>query len=250
MNFQIASDFHIEKKTTDININNLIIPSAPYLILAGDIGSLYKFDQLKKFLEDVCKMFKDVIYVPGNHEFYTIRGIPGIPFYKLIKRLENLEESIPNLHILNRSVVRIGKYCFIGSVLWSNCPEDSEFPKYRVCIHGFNKKKYNRFNKTDISFIQNTVKMCKERNYIPIIITHYPPSEKLLNPTFTNNNFKYLYFNNLEYMLNEQDIPMWICGHTHWTFDMLSDNGTRLIANQKGIKNDSNYENDFVISLS
>ena len=107
MRFQIASDFHIEKKDKDIDISELIKPSAPYLILAGDVGSLYKYDQLKDFLEKICKLYIKVFYIPGNHEFYTIKGISGIPFYQLIRNLHNLEKIIDNLEILNRKIIKI-----------------------------------------------------------------------------------------------------------------------------------------------
>ena len=250
MHFQIASDFHLEK-LKDYDINELIKPSAPYLVLAGDIGSLYRFDQLKEFLERICKLFVGVLYIPGNHEFYTIKGQRGVNFIDLIKKLESLEKYIDNLYILNRQVVKIDKYCFIGCILWSHCPEEEKFPTFRVKIHNFNKNKYNRFNKEDISFVNNAVNVCIHNGFIPIVVTHYPPSKKLLNKKNIKNGYNYLYANDLEHMLDGNNIPIWICGHTHWCFDLISDNGTRLLGNQKGTKkNDTTYQNDYVISIN
>jgi len=66
--FQIVSDLHIEYRNDEIpDPLSLITPTADNLILAGDIGSLYKFNQLKGFLQNLCKYFKNVLYVPGNH---------------------------------------------------------------------------------------------------------------------------------------------------------------------------------------
>lgn len=60
--FQIVSDLHIEYKNTDVpDPLSLITPSAEILILAGDIGSFYQYDQLKKFLSKLCPHFKIVI---------------------------------------------------------------------------------------------------------------------------------------------------------------------------------------------
>ena len=67
---QIVSDIHIEYKKEELNPLDFFTPSAPYLILAGDIGSFYKYDQLKDFLQKTCKLFDHVIYVLGNHEYY------------------------------------------------------------------------------------------------------------------------------------------------------------------------------------
>ena len=51
---QISSDLHIECVNDD-NIDPLqyITPSADILILAGDIGSLYKIKQLKNFIKQL-----------------------------------------------------------------------------------------------------------------------------------------------------------------------------------------------------
>ena len=61
---QIASDLHIEYKNDDIpDPLDYITPNADILILAGDIGSLYKINQLEGFLIKICQYFKYVIYV-------------------------------------------------------------------------------------------------------------------------------------------------------------------------------------------
>ena len=53
---QIASDLHIEYRSNIIpNPLDLITPSAEILILAGDIGSSYKYNQLN-FLIDISRI--------------------------------------------------------------------------------------------------------------------------------------------------------------------------------------------------
>lgn len=250
MNIQVASDFHIEC-FDKYDMSHFLIPSSNILILCGDIGSLYKFDQLIDFFKKISNCYKKIIYVPGNHEFYTIKEIPGISFGLLLKRLYSLESIIPNLIILNRKAIIIKEYCLIGCILWSQCKETQQFPRYRVKIHGFNKAKYNKYNNEDIEYIQNLLKYCKSKKLKPIVITHYPPTNKLLNDKYKNDQFQYLYANNLDNLLCKDTVYMWICGHVHWCFDIISDNGTRLIGNQKGKEKDNidNYNNKFIIDL-
>ena len=52
-------------------------------------------------------------------------------------------------------------------------------------------------------------------------------------------------------VVDKSKVPLWICGHTHWSFDLFSNNGTRLIGNQKGTKSDSNnnYSKEYVINI-
>ena len=252
MFFQIASDFHIEKEDNDnVDINKYIKPICPCLILCGDVGSLYRYNQLENFFRQLCEKFEYIIYVPGNHEFYTIQGTPGIPMYQLFHKLKILENTFDNLYVLNREILKIGNYCFIGCILWTNCPEEKEFPKFRVKIHAFSKSKYNRFNQGDIKFLQNSIKQSHSENLKPIVITHYPPSKILLNKRCRNDEYNYLYYNNLDDMLTKNMINIWICGHLHWSFDFLSENGTRLIGNQKGKNEDTDnkYSPEYYIQL-
>ena len=93
--------------------------------MAGDIGSLYRYDQLYNFLSKLSLKFKYVLYVPGNHEFYTMNDYKPLPFRILANRLYQLENSISNLYILNKSSVIIENICFIGATLWSKVPEKS-----------------------------------------------------------------------------------------------------------------------------
>ena len=77
MNFQIASDIHIEKlypstpKITDF-INP--VDEAQTLILAGDIGSAYQVVPLRIFFLSCKEHFENVIFVPGNNEYYEREG--------------------------------------------------------------------------------------------------------------------------------------------------------------------------------
>ena len=134
---------HIEYINQLIDVKKLIIPTAPILVLAGDIGSLYRYDQLHNFLKEVSVMFKYVLYVPGNHEFYMMNGYKPLPFRILVNRLYEMEHKISNLYILNKSSVVIEETCFIGATLWSKIPDKCFVPKFRVRIKGFNTYLYN-----------------------------------------------------------------------------------------------------------
>ena len=164
MNIQVASDLHIEYIKEDvIKVENFIEPKSPILVLAGDIGSLYRFDQLFNFLKDISKSFKYVLYVPGNHEFYMMSNIKPLPFRILLNRLYQIENKIKNLFILNKSSVIIENICFIGSTLWSNVPKDLYIPKYRVRIKGFNTFLYQTNHNKDKEFIEKALQFCQAK---------------------------------------------------------------------------------------
>jgi predicted phosphodiesterase len=247
MNVQIASDLHIEYIDKPINVTDFIKPVAPVLILAGDIGSLYLFEQLEQFLIDLSKKFKYILYVPGNHEFYTMNNIKPLPFRVLINRLYQLENKIENLYLLSRSSVIINNICFIGCTLWSRIPANIMIPKYRVRIKGFNSYLYNHNNQKDIKFITDTISFCQKNNLKICVITHYPPLQKCTGLFHEKDKYKFLYYNNLDHFFKKYNIHTWIYGHVHYNQKIVQNN-CQIISNQLGRTKDNvkDYSHSFI----
>ena len=107
IDIQIASDLHLEYNKDIKDFNEIITPSAPIIVLAGDIGNLYTCENLRKFLAWCCNNFIAVIYIPGNHEYYTIRNCPGKEKYQLDNILYDIQEEFSNLYILTRKCIKI-----------------------------------------------------------------------------------------------------------------------------------------------
>lgn len=234
LNIQIVSDLHIEKYTdNDINGLDFITPSAPILILCGDIGSLYKFKQLFNFFNSIVSHFSLIIYVPGNNEYYYHDSSHVIQFENLNFKLKTLGNSFRNLKILNKSYFIYNNYLFCGCVLWSYI--HYELPQF-VKIHGMNKDIYNKKNFIEKKFIQYIIQFSKQNNLIPIIITHYPPTKLLLTNSKLKFYYKRLYYNNMDYMFHNK--LTWIYGHTHSNICKKIDN-TYFFTNQKGSHNKS-----------
>lgn len=234
--FQIMSDLHIEKDTATPSTSSLIVPSAPVLILAGDIGHFYKYDQLKEFLVDVASKFEVVVYVLGNHEFYREKDIPEISMDEIVTQMKALASEIGNMHILNRDSIRIGDVCISGCTLWSQA---INIPPYIVRINGMNLQKYNEMHRKDLQYINGMIKYCQRENLKLVVVTHHCPSYSVVK----KKRFTSLYASNLDILLDSASIHTWICGHNHSNFDFVTPNGTRLVSNQRGKPNDK--INDF-----
>ncbi len=240
----VISDIHLEFNT-NYDISNFITPpknNNSILIIAGDVCPIYMRDTLKKFLGDVCSLFKHVLYVPGNNEFYRVKNVDSETFTNLCKELDEYSETFSNLHILNNSCVSIGEYVFCGSILWSEA--NVELPNF-FKISGFNKDIYNRKNTNDKKFIRQFIKETKDIGLKRVIITHYPPSEMCLKKySGFSDKYRSLYYNNLDELFYEDLV--WIYGHTHYNVDSKINN-TRLVSNQygKGKKNEDSFSNSF-----
>ena len=242
MRYQIASDLHIEY-LDGAKASDFIEKKSDILVLAGDIGSLYKIDQLTQFLKELNE-FKKIIYIPGNHEFYMVKGYKPKPFNQLIKSLFELEKVIPNLVVLNCGTINIDGINFVGCTLWSDIGENS-LPKYRVRIYGFSHIVYNQQYQKNLNFLKRTLQYQYPNT---VVVTHYPPVDLVDNSS--KNKFKYLYRNNLDYMIDKENMSIWNFGHIHINHSLIK-NGVRLITNQKGRTKDDvqDFEKIFEIEL-
>lgn len=248
LRIQIASDLHIEYNN-DFNVDPLtmITPSADILILAGDIGSFYKYEQLYNFIKDIVDHFKHVLYIPGNHEYYVPPGYTPKSHTELLECSDNLDKAFDNFNILHRKSIQIGDICIVGATLWSEL--ECELPRFIVRIHGMDTKSYKRNHETDLKYLNSMVGYCKTNKLRMICVTHHPPTYDVMKNTTKRTKYISLYASKLDYMLKKEDIDMWICGHVHSNFDFTSIGGCRIIGNQLGKPKDNikDYSKNLVI---
>ena len=267
LSLQIVSDLHIEYKNNSIpNPLDYVKPVSKILVLAGDIGSLYKFEQLRGFLKKLCVHFEYVLYIPGNHEFYMQHDYDNnnpVSMEVLLGRLLSIEHEIENLYILNRRSVILNNICITGCTLWSKA--EVKIPKFIVRIHGMTTDLYNKKHYNDLKYINKMIDHCQENNMKLIVITHHCPSFNIMDNTYKmlySNDFgkenikkrdRYvsLYFSKLDNLLIKEKVHTWICGHIHQNFDYISKGGTRLIGNQYGKPRDNidDYSKEFVVKI-
>lgn len=74
MDIQIVSDLHLELEWNTRHFEQYpLVPSADILVLAGDIMILGDDFVEHHFWDRVPKDFKQVYFLPGNHEYYNER---------------------------------------------------------------------------------------------------------------------------------------------------------------------------------
>jgi Icc-related predicted phosphoesterase len=248
--FQIVSDLHIEVDVSDsLDPLSFITPTANTLILAGDIGSLYRFRQLRNFFDCLCTHFITVVYVPGNHEYYRRDNILPLKFSVLNKRLKSLGSRINNLYVCEKSWVNVGNVCIVGATLWSRATVP--IPKYLVRIKGMSDAKYKSEFENAVRYIEQMATYCMTEGLRLMVVTHYPPTLSVLKEARKRKRFESLYASDLEHLLLVDKIPTWVCGHVHNNFDFISVGGTRVVSNQKGKPKDriTDYSKTFIIKL-
>jgi predicted phosphohydrolase len=251
MLLQIASDLHIEYKNDEVPDPFLYIkPTADILVLAGDIGSFYKIEQLITFLTLLCSKFKSVLYIPGNHEYYRIDGYEEKNLDVLLDDFVLATKNLENFYIMNRKSLQIEDICIVGCTLWSQ--PIIELPKYMVRIKYMDTRLYSTKHKEDLIFIKKAITYCKEKQLKLVVITHHAPTFDVTRSfSYKKKSFSSLYASNLNYLLTKEKVHTWICGHVHVNFDYITSEGTHLVGNQYGKPKDNikDYNREKVIQI-
>lgn len=244
---QVVSDIHLEKRV--VPFEHILKPSADVLALVGDIGSPFR-PGLAEFIDWCASRFHHVFYVPGNHEYYNTNMIP---VEEINSRLANICNSHSNVHFLYNTVKQVGKYAFIGSVLWSHVPDEhtktiqNMMNDYKYIFKMTNNKE-SKESKVDIEtitvsdtnaeyqknkvFIEQAVADARANNLTPIVLTHHTPSMHMTSsPRLTGGVSCFAFSSTLS--CPPGIIRLWACGHTHYNFHHHQE-GYELVSNQWG----------------
>jgi predicted phosphodiesterase len=229
MNFQIVSDIHIERDSSN-QID--IVKSDPNIIIAGDLGNIQDFKRYTNFLIAICKLYDNVFLVPGNNEFYTNELYT---YYYLNAKLDQFCRTIPNLFYLNGKCIEFEGIRIYGTILWSNIPDEHKFEQFLPIKDDRGKPVtsdwINMMHKSSLEDLINHIK--PEDNKKLLIISHYAPTFK---NTLTSDHLvsrkRFFYSNHLDHLLTDKNIHTWVYGHTHVNSDFISEGGTRVVSNQ------------------
>lgn len=230
MDIAELSDIHLEQYRngdTAVNFIKYLRPTITHdvLILSGDIFSLNSTNKFR-YLDEFRKWAVEIIYVPGNHEYYNTN-----PLIEGQKELDKLQtEGIRVLGPNNHRSYMIDGIKFVGTTAWY---PDNATVRYRVQ------------NWADKGYIKNFISwwsahQVEERKLLweeveenSIVITHMLPSFKCISPTYFGDPYNCLYVSDLEDLLLEKNPAFWFSGHSHESSDLIIGN-TRCIRNPIG----------------
>lgn len=247
LKFQVFSDIHIElwNKMPEIT------PKANYLFLAGDICQL-NHPVFFKFLDYCSLNWQKVFYTPGNHEYYSKKRNYGeLEFeyeYKIGEKYKNV------FYLNNKAVALDNDINVYGTTFWTRPPFEKTY-EAKQYLNDYNLISYFDKNKKcavnfDVGYVKSLSeesfnllnKHLNETNKKTIVMTHFPPQRTGTSaPKYLALNRTHdLYFswpNDTLSQFNLTDVPIWISGHTHWSYDFVQ-NGVRLIGNQLGYRSE------------
>lgn len=224
MLLQYLSDLHLETLTSSEarKLIESILPVAPVLVLAGDLGNPFS-SFYKDLFEHVSSRFKVVFVVAGNHEFY------GKELEETLEQIEKVTSQFENVIFLNESSYSYGGYTFVGTTLWSKVT-DISLPKTRDTeqIKGLSVSLYTELFEVCSDFLSEVISESKEPL---VVVTHHLPSHELVDKKY-DQRLSQWFASDLDHLLKEP-VKLWICGHTHTPFEKEI-NGVKVVCNPVG----------------
>ena len=228
-------------RVSDI-IDEVAMQKCDMLVLAGDIGN--PFDTCyAQFIGECASLLPRVVVIAGNHEYYNTSGI----------KMKQVEDQIghvcgkyANVVYLNKKAVSVDGIEIIGAALWTNIPDScaaavaNGLNDYRLIYNNegsiLRVIDVNSIFQDHLEFIRRSIIAARLAGRRTLVVTHHVPLNKgTSDPVFEyeGNKTNTAFTTDLNHFLGKEAVDVWVCGHTHWSFEH-NVRGSRVISNQYG----------------
>jgi Icc-related predicted phosphoesterase len=242
MRLRIFSDVHTEFHADGGRSFVAKLPrrAGDVAVLAGDIatsGTL--FEALQLFAE--C--FEQVIFVPGNHDWY------GADRQHMGALRARVSRSLPGVHWLEESTAEIGEQRFVGTSLWF--PDGVAARSHRRgmpdfgAITDFEQWIWSAFERSR-TFLAGTLRSGD------VVVSHHLPSPRSIAARFRGSPLNAYFLADVEDLIVRAQPRLWIHGHTHESLDYRI-GGTRVVCNPFGyarMELNPNFDEELSIAIT
>lgn len=258
MKLLVLSDLHLEwQKFRPVHNGRRIDDGVDAVVLAGDISEGVQGICWAR----ECFSTKEIVYVPGNHEFYR---------HNIDATSEHMKEVAQRMgvHLLQRDCVTIDGVRFLGTTLWTDFEifgADSRDKAMHEAGMAMNDYWYI---KTSEGFELNRSGGIRQRLFMPadslrahhlnvqwldaelakgdpartVVVTHHAPHWNSVELKYAADMLTAAYVSDLTRLMGRS--RYWIHGHMHSSSDYLV-NGTRVVSNPCGrMYRDGSQENE------
>lgn len=239
MKLWIFSDLHIEQSSWDLPEDQ---PDCDVIVAAGDIH----------FASDAVVWLSDrsrgrpVIYVPGNHEWYSHRRQFSMQA-ELMKAKALAAGS--TVHLLQDDAVIIDGVRFLGSTLWTDYalygdPQggmrlaQQALNDHRLIYLDdegslFTPSDALTFHSRSRQWLAEALTRRVEDVKATVVVTHHLPHPSSIDPKYAGDPLNVAFASDLSDLVEHGGADLWIHGHTHSSCDYVA-GSTRVVCNPKG----------------
>ncbi|KND94870.1 hypothetical protein TOPH_00534 [Tolypocladium ophioglossoides CBS 100239] len=258
ISLQVMSDLHLEVGQQYAGFDFPV--TAPYLVLAGDVGCLADYDAYLGFLRRQTERYTRVFLVLGNHEFYGLDFATGL---RIAQKMEDEPSLGGKLCLLQQTRADIGgsSVTILGCTLWSSVPaEDRDIVTSKVAdfrnIKDWIVEDHNNAHRSDLRWLKAELQTLRSElgsiseqayhetgavNAAPtersvVVITHHAPLvQGTSRPEHLQNPWASAFATDVLTVGKWDLVESWIHGHTHYSCDFGA-GGVRVVSNQRGCR--------------
>lgn len=233
MKIQFASDLHLEMQANAEWLRlHPLEPSGDILVLAGDTAYL-EYGVSDWFLDWASDSYKQVLLIPGNHEFYH--------FGDVAKRGNTWQWMLrDNVGYYYNKVVRIANVDFVLTTMWTHISETEMFQVQRgmndfhqILFNGnvMTPNDYNAEYESCKRFITESVTHSDAAHIV--VVTHHVPTALVVAPQHAASPINSAFMVEMGNFIADNRIDYWIYGHSHTNIE-AEINTTKIVSNQLG----------------
>lgn len=202
------------------------------VVAAGDIS--YGLQGVR-WLDRYFPQDKPIIFVPGNHEYYTAD-------------FDEVKDSFVNytgrVKILDPGSVVIDGYTFLGATMWSDLKLKGYHDLFDFQVQnsiadfkwGFTPERMRQIHTSETHYLTSALVAERVMDNIDqtIVITHFVPTQMCVHPKWVSSPLNPYFTNDQDWIMEEYNPAAWIFGHTHDRFDIAHPSGVRVVGNPFG----------------
>lgn len=225
LRLRVVSDIHLEYRTkheSDQVVERLIQSADTRAVLAvlGDVSP--NANTRKRFFERIRPHWREVLFVPGNHDYWNERR--GMQYSDIVNTTMGEETGVK---VLQMNEVVIDGIAFLGATLWSEpdrCahPIVRDFTKIRVAqsawtggklppSHRLTVNAVSALHRRHRSWFQERIAHNVEAHRRVVCLSHHAPSWSLCDTP--NEEWATSYYSNCDDLVDQAHL--WAYGHTH-----------------------------------
>lgn len=253
MKLWIWSDLHLEMQ--GVALPPIGPDGVDAIVCAGDLS--YACDLERHAREIVNRYSVPLIFVPGNHEFYSGYSAPRTKPSDHLAMKEAAKASSSwrqRLHVLDDGLIEIAGVRFVGGTLWTDfrmdLADEADLPR-RMRSAVTQLADFSRIRLGDgerltphamLGFHRLTRAFIERQLAIPfdgrtVVVTHHLPHPDCTPAVYRGLDTNCLFAcgsDAFEDILKSEAAPaLWVCGHTHHASDVHVGR-TRIVCNPHG----------------
>jgi Icc-related predicted phosphoesterase len=244
MQIQLLSALHVDHRSErgDEDFYDWLHPgpgaTPDLLVIAGDLVELRERQRAQRALDELSRRWTDILWVPGNHEFYGLNPVHVPEVLSDIGVPSNVEM------VFEPRAVQFKTQRFLCGTMWYSRKEVEETgcvnPKTGTWIHHGRLVEFSDFRHVrhlhPWVYHQNeafTALLQAELGPEDVVVTHHLPSAASTPPRFQGEISNCFFVSDHEGLIGDRQPRLWLHGHTHSSMDYRIGR-TRVLANPVG----------------